>query len=69
MKMLNRENENKMTTPRKTRHEYHETSLQEKTANKTTPPPKKKQTKNPTPKPPKSRRKEICGKLFFFFNI
>ena len=32
LKMLNRENENKMTTPRKTRYEYLETSLQEKTA-------------------------------------
>lgn len=45
MMMLNRENEKKMTTLRKTRYDYRETSLEEKTAKnkpKDNPPPKKK---------------------------
>lgn len=51
MKMPNRESEDKMTILTKTRHEYHETSLQEKTAkNKTKPPNPSPQIKPENPK-------------------
>lgn len=51
--MLNRENEKKMTTLRKTKYDYRGTSLEEKTAKnkpKDIPPPKKETTSKKTSK-------------------